>query len=194
MSRSLARQRSDRHKNLVGFEVADVRYAAEILRVREIINPLPLVLLPGAPPSIVGVADHRGLVVPVLDLRLRFGLARTVASGRTKWVVISRGANAREGGRPVALIVDAVTEVFAAGAGDQREVPHLAGDERAKGISAVYATTEGLVFVLDVDTVTEPSASIDVSHLGRDMELPTGVMGSLKSRTSDRPVPGRDES
>lgn len=193
MSRSLARQRSDRHKNLVGFEVADVRYAAEILRVREIINPMPLVLLPGAPPSVVGVADHRGQVVPILDLRTRFGLPRAPASGRTKWVVVSRGANAREGGRPVALIVDAVTEVFAAGVGDQREVPHLAGDERAKGISAVYATSEGLVFVLDVDTVTEPSASIDVSSLSHAMGPPTSVFSSLEPSTSELRVPERDE-
>ncbi|HJL32604.1 MAG TPA: chemotaxis protein CheW, partial [Polyangiaceae bacterium LLY-WYZ-15_(1-7)] len=71
------RQRSDRSKNLVGFQVGDVRYAVDILRVREIINPLPLVELPHAPPSVLGVADHRGEVVPVLDLRRRFGLPAT---------------------------------------------------------------------------------------------------------------------
>ena len=93
----------------------------------------------------------------------------------------------------MALIVDAVTEVFAAGVGDQREVPHLAGDERAKGISAVYATSEGLVFVLDVDTVTEPSASIDVSSLSHAMGPPTSVFSSLEPSTSELRVPERDE-
>ena len=48
--------RTDRTKNLVGFVVGEVRYAVDILRVREIINPLPVVALPHAPPAIVGVA------------------------------------------------------------------------------------------------------------------------------------------
>ncbi len=66
--------RRDRMKNLVGFLVGDVRYAVDILKVREIINPLDIVELPQSPSSVVGVADHRGEVVPIVDLRARFGL------------------------------------------------------------------------------------------------------------------------
>ena len=51
-----AARRGDRTKNLVGFQVGDVRYALEILRVREIINPLPTVALPHAPKVVLGVA------------------------------------------------------------------------------------------------------------------------------------------
>src|SRR5687767_5938994 len=102
-------RRGDRTKNLVGFLVGDVRYAVDILRVREIINPLPVVPLPHAPPVVVGVADHRGQVVPVIDLRRRFGLPLIEITRRTKWIIV------RAGERASGLVVDAVTDVFGAG-------------------------------------------------------------------------------
>ncbi len=157
----LARDRTDRSKNLVGFVVGDVRYAVDILRVREIINPLAVVALPHAPPAVVGVADHRGYVVPVVDLRRRFGLPSTEASRRTKWIVVQVGA------RSIGLVVDAVTDVFGAGPADQRQVPELGVGDAARGIAAVYKYDGGLVFVLDVDRVAAPAEAIDVSALSR---------------------------
>ena len=150
------RQRSDRSKNLVGFQVGDVRYAVDILRVREIITPLPLVELPHAPPSVLGVADHRGEVVPVLDLRRRFGLPATAPTRRTKWIVVELED------RSAGLVVDSVTDVFGAGPTEQRGVPKLGTGDEARGIAAVYATGGGLTFVIDVDRVAAPAEAIDV--------------------------------
>ncbi|MCB9618766.1 MAG: purine-binding chemotaxis protein CheW [Sandaracinus sp.] len=151
-----SRNRSDRTKNLVGFVVGEVRYAVEILRVREIINPLGVVELPHAPPSVLGVADHRGMVVPVLDLRRRFGLPPVAATRRTKWILVEGD------GRTVGLVVDAVTEVFGAGVEQQRAVPRLGSGDEARGIAAVFATAEGLWFVIDVDRVAAPAQAVDV--------------------------------
>lgn len=149
--------RNDRTKNLVGFLVGDVRYAVHILRVREIINPLPLVAMPHAPAVVIGVADHRGEVVPVIDLRRRFGLPPSEASRRTKWIII------RTNDRPVGLVVDAVTDVFAAGTSEQREVPKLGAGDSARGIAEVYVHDGSLVFVIDVDRVAAPAESVDLS-------------------------------
>jgi len=152
-----ARERSDRTKNLVGFVVGDVRYALDILRVREIINPLPIVALPHAPKAVVGVADHRGEVVPIVDLRRRFGLEEAAPSRRTKWVIVQTE------GRSVGLIVDGVTDVFGAATPDQRGVPSLGVGDAARGISVVYKVEDMLVFVLDVDRVAAPAEAIDMS-------------------------------
>src|SRR6476469_402828 len=96
------RQRHDPSKSLVGFIVGDVHYAVAIHRVREIANPLHLVTLPKAPPSVCGVADYRGDVVPVIDLRVRFGMPAVPPTRRTKWIVVEVSQ------RFVALVVDAV--------------------------------------------------------------------------------------
>lgn len=151
-----ARHRSDRTKNLVGFLVGDVRYAVDILRVREVVNPLPIVGLPHAPPVVVGVADHRGEVIPVVDLRRRFGLPANEDPRRTKWIIVQTGD------RSAGLVVDAVTDVFGAGAPDQREVPQLGAGDAARGISAVYAHEGTLVFVVDVDRLAAAAEFVDL--------------------------------
>jgi purine-binding chemotaxis protein CheW len=159
MTQSSASHRGDRTKNLVGFHVGTVHYAADISRVREILNPLPLIELPHAPPSIVGVVDHRGAVVPILDLRRRFGLPAVAPTRRTKWVVVALGR------QPVGLVVDAVTDVFGAAQPDQRALPALGAGDEARGIAAVYKYDGLLTFVLDIDRVASPAQTIDLDSV-----------------------------
>jgi purine-binding chemotaxis protein CheW len=147
------RQRHDPSKNLVGFIVGDVHYAVSIHRVREIANPLLLVALPKAPRAVTGVADYRGEVVPVIDLRVRFGLDPAEANRRTKWIIVDVDQ------RFVALVVDAVTEVFGTGGQDLRPVPALGGGDDVRGIAGVTSHADTLTFVLDtrkLGELTEP--------------------------------------
>ncbi len=149
------RQRPDPEKSLVGFVVGDVAYAVPISAVREIVNPLRLTELPHAPTSVVGVADHRGEVVPVVDLRTRFGLSAGGDSSRTKWILVDVE------GRTVGLVVDHVTEVFGTGGAELREPPALGSGDDVRGISGVATHDGRMTFVLDVDrfaSVTAPLA------------------------------------
>lgn len=139
---STSRSRSDTTKNLVGFVVDGARYAVPVTEVREVVNPHDFRPLASAPAGVVGLADHRGEAVTLLDLRCVFGLPSSPLTRRTKWVVL------QSGGRVVGLVVDAVTEVFGFGPDARREVPSL-GDA-SRGVSAVYAHEGALVFVLDV--------------------------------------------
>ncbi len=141
--------------------VGGVRYAVDIQLVQEIINPLPIVNLPHSPPAILGVSDHRGEVVPILDLRLRLGLEAAENTRRTKWVIVQLED------RSVGMVVDAVTDVFGAGGDSQREVPSLGFGDEARGIAAVHAHQGTLVFVIDVDRVAAPAEAIDMDHIRR---------------------------
>lgn len=154
---AMTRARGDRSKDLVGFLVGDVYYAVDIFRVKEIINPLPVVTLPHVPPVVVGVADHRGDVVPVLDLRLRFGLPAAQATRRTKWIIVATED------RLVGLVVDAVSGVFGTGPSQERAVPKLGVGDEARGIAVVFRHDGRLVFVIDVDRVAAPAESVDVA-------------------------------
>jgi purine-binding chemotaxis protein CheW len=138
------RHRPDAQKNLVGFVVGDVHYAVDIGRVREIVNPLPVTKLPHTPPEVAGVADHRGEVVPVIELRVRFALPPRPEELRgTKWILVTLGS------RVVGLVVDAVTEVFGARTDEIRPTPEVGGDRDLRGISGVARHEGRLVFVLD---------------------------------------------
>ncbi len=158
------RQRHDPSKNLVGFVVGDVEYAVVIGAVREIANPLAVVALPRAPPAVSGVADYRGEVVPVVDLRVRFGLTASALTRRTKWIILDVGD------RFAALVVDAVTEVFGTGGAELLPAPSLGGGDDMRGITSVTRHAGTLVFVLDHTRFRELTAT-----LAREGTLGTGT-------------------
>lgn len=158
------RYRHDPSKNLVGFSLGDVQYAVPIARVKEIANPILIVVLPHAPPAVVGVSDYRGEVVPVVDLRARFGLPIAEATRKTKWIIVDVA------GRLAALVVDSVTEVFGTGGADLRPPPSVAGEDK-RGIAGVTNHNGALVFVLDTSwmrDVTDPLAA--AGQLGQPAE------------------------
>ena len=156
-----ARYRKDQAKNLVSFLVGEVRYAVDIHLVREIVNPLPTVALPHAPPEVIGVSDHRGDVLPVVDLRTRFGLDPHSPTRRTKWIIVR--APGRD--QAFALVVDAVTDVFGGGKAEQRSVPELGRGQDLRGISQVFSHDGTLVFVVDPAIVTSAAQQIDPKTL-----------------------------
>lgn len=139
----MARARSSRNKSLVLFRVGTTHYAISIFDVREVTSPLAVSSAPDAPAGVLGVADYRGRIVPVVDLRERFGVeVREGQRQRPCWIVV----DARHGS-DVALVVDAVSEVF--GDAESLEVPDLGPATRARGVSGIVRRGEGLVFVLD---------------------------------------------
>ena len=123
----------------VGLEVGGVSYALNIQCVREIIRPLPMQSLPHAAKVVIGVVDHRGDVVPVIDLRVRFGTSERIDLHHTRWVIATRGE------RLVGLVVDRVTEVFRLNTSDAREVPDLGPQGDRRGVVAAYAHREVIV-------------------------------------------------
>jgi purine-binding chemotaxis protein CheW len=144
----LSAQRADDESKLIVFRVAEIRCGLGIMLVREIVNPGPVVPMPTAPAFVVGAADHRSSLVPVVDLRARLGLPPAAASSRrAKWVIaISQG-------RDVALVVDVVSGVVTVGPAERRERhPLMAGADIA-WVKSVYGGSGGLLFELDVDAV-----------------------------------------
>jgi purine-binding chemotaxis protein CheW len=136
--------RPDPQKSLVGFIVGDIVYAVPIATVREILNPVPLAELPHAPTAVAGVADHRGEIVPIIDLRVRFGLAPLRDARKSKWILIEVE------GRGVGLAVDRVTEVFGKGIAEIKPPPALGAGDELRGISGVTTHDGTLTFVLEV--------------------------------------------
>jgi purine-binding chemotaxis protein CheW len=96
---------SDPVVELCAFRVGDEEYVLDIRRVREIVQPLPVLPVPRAPEWMDGVVNLRGEVLPVLDVRRRLGLPPAPRTRRTKLLVVNVG------GRVLALLVDGVSEV-----------------------------------------------------------------------------------
>lgn len=173
-------------RQLVLFGVGTVVYGLPIERVREVVNPLEIIPLPHAPPSVVGVTDHRGEVVPVLDLRARFGLPPSDdadARRRRKWIMVDVGD--AQTPRPIAAVVDTVLNVHLARE-PIRPAPPLGGGEDTRGIVGVLGRKaapgadkskeasgeSGLIFVLDLARLRALIEPLDVGARTRASEPP----------------------
>lgn len=106
---------------LCTFRIGGEDYAVDIMRVREIIQPLPITPVPRAPVFVEGVVRLRGEVIPVVDVRKRFGLPASPATRRTKFLVV------HVAGRRLGLVVDEVCEVVRIGRAEIRPAPALVG-------------------------------------------------------------------
>ena len=93
-------------KQLVIFDLAEETYGVDIGSVREIIRIQEITRVPRTPEFVEGVINLRGKVIPVIDLRKRFGFRKTEATKDTRIVVVDIG------GTDIGVVVDAVTEVL----------------------------------------------------------------------------------
>jgi len=91
---------------LVVFELGKEHYAVDISAVESIIKMQPITVVPHTPSFVEGVTNLRGSVLPVIDLRKRFGLSTDTISKKSRIVVIALGKT------KVGMIVDAVSEVM----------------------------------------------------------------------------------
>ena len=88
---------------LVGFVIGDEEYAVPILSIQEIIKPFPWTRVPQVPKYVLGVFNLRGSVIPLIDLRLKFGLPPKRQSDDTRFIVI------RDGDDVAGFVIDRLT-------------------------------------------------------------------------------------
>ena len=128
------------------------------MRIKEIVNPLPITAVPGQPPFVEGIVELRGAFFPVIDLRTRFGLSTTAADRDSKYVI------ARVDGRQVGLVVDRVIEVRRVETGQVAAPPPLATGER-RYFSGVIKWDQRIVMVVDLDEVLTDDERHDLMAL-----------------------------
>lgn len=130
--------------------LANEEYAIDILAVREIRGWTPVTRIPQAPPYVLGVLNLRGTIVPVLDLRLRFGLTREAYDATTVTVIVNVA------GRLFGVVVDAVSDVLDVAADDVRPVPDMGTAVDTEYLKGLTAVADRMVLLLDVDKLLQP--------------------------------------
>jgi len=143
------------------FELAGQYYGVEILRVQEIKGWEQPTRLPHSPEYVQGVINLRGAVVPIIDLRRRFGLA-TAAQERTTVVIVIRVPGTR-GELTAGLVVDAVCEVCAISPEQLRAPPQVIESIDVRYVLGLAVMGERMLVLLDVPqlmsaTLGEPAA------------------------------------
>jgi purine-binding chemotaxis protein CheW len=138
------------------FRLGQEVYGVEILKVQEIKGYTPVTPVPNTPAYLKGVMNLRGTIVPVVDLRAKFGMSEAEYSQFTVIIVLTVGA------KVVGLIVDAVSDVLNIPRGDIQATPDFGAHVDARFISGLAKAGDKLVVLLDIDRVlggAEPTAA-----------------------------------
>lgn len=135
----------ERPESWVTFELAGELYALPVARIQEIQRARGITRVPHAPPPVRGIANLRGKVLVVVDLRLRLGLPPAVADERSRILVVS----SRQ--RSLGLLVDAAHQVIGLLPSRIEPPPADLMDERSAYLAGVVQLDDSLVIALDID-------------------------------------------
>ncbi len=129
---------------IVTFRLGDEEYGIDILKVQEINRMTEITLMPKAPFSVEGVINLRGKVIPVINLRKRFGLGIKEVDSQSRIIVVDTGST-------VGLIVDSVSEVLRVSSDRIEPSPPITGSAGSEYIMGIGKLDDKLIILLDID-------------------------------------------
>jgi purine-binding chemotaxis protein CheW len=158
---------------LVTFRVGGEEYGVDIQCITEVVRPLKITPLPQMPEFVEGVVNLRGTIIPIVDLRKRFALARIVDDPRKMRMLITKGAiPGASGSVPEALlglVVDGVQEVLYVPGKDIERTPEAARGQHAGFITGMGKVGDRLIIIIDITKILsqlERSALAEAGHAG----------------------------
>jgi purine-binding chemotaxis protein CheW len=137
----------------VGFRLEETDYGVAITRIREIILMRPITRVPEVPEYIEGLINLRGTVIPVVNLRRRFGLPAREFDEETRIIV------ATVDDRVVGFVVDAVTQIMRVGSDLIQPAPLAVASIDRRYIDGVARWESWLLVLLNLDYLIDPRST-----------------------------------
>src|SRR5450631_3249112 len=131
----------------VSFAIGDDQYGVEIMAVREIKGWTSITYLPKQPAHVRGVLNLRGVMVPIIDLRCRFGQGLTEPTPLHIFIVVQIGAT------QVGLLADRVLDIVSFDASQIQAVPHIAQATRADFLSGLVMVDDAMIALIDLPSL-----------------------------------------
>lgn len=133
------------------FTLADEEYGIGILKIKEIIGMMPITTVPQTPHYVKGVVNLRGKVIPVIDLRLRFGMEAMEYTERTCIIVVEMAGETTD--VIIGIVVDTVSEVLTIRSDEIEDPPRFGTRLDTDYIHGMAKTDDGVKILLDIDRV-----------------------------------------
>lgn len=153
---------ADREGKYLTFTLAEEEYGISILKIKEIIGMMPITFVPQTPEFVKGVINLRGKVIPVVDLRLRFGMESIDYTERTCIIVVEIEGQADT--VLTGIVVDSVSEVLNIKGEDIEDTPTFGTKLDTQYILGMAKMEGGVKILLDIDRVlsSEEVAALDI--------------------------------
>jgi purine-binding chemotaxis protein CheW len=142
---------------LVTFEVANEEFAVDILAVQEINRMMELTRVPQSPPEVEGVINLRGKIIPVIDLRRKFGMAESEKNEASRIIVVEVHK------RVIGFIVDRVHEVLRISSDIVEPAPAMVCSIDSEFIAGVGKLQDRLIILLDIAKLFADQAAGDAA-------------------------------
>ena len=142
---------AEREGKYLTFTLAEEEYGIGILKIKEIIGMMPITSVPQTPEFVKGVINLRGKVIPVIDLRLRFGMGEIDYTERTCIIVVEIDGQA--GTVLIGIVVDSVSEVLNVKGDDIADTPTFGTKLNTEYILGMAKMEGGVKILLDIDQV-----------------------------------------
>jgi purine-binding chemotaxis protein CheW len=161
MSTTLANPGTNPHAAVLGqtnrtgkyltFQIANEEFGIQVMKVREIMGIQEITAVPHTPHYVKGVINLRGKVIPVVDLRLKFGIEEMAYTQRT--CIIVTEIESPEGILLIGAVVDGVSEVLNLTEADIEDTPDFGGEVSTKGLLGMAKVKGKVKILLDIDAV-----------------------------------------
>lgn len=132
-------------QQFITFTIGTEEYAVDIMAVREIKGWVDVTVLPNQPEHMRGVLNLRGVIVPIFDLRCRFGGGVTEATATHVMVIVAVG------GRIMGILVDAVSDILTVNKSEIRPVPEIDVRANTDYLTGLATVNERMVAILALD-------------------------------------------
>jgi purine-binding chemotaxis protein CheW len=146
----------------ITFKLGDESFALNVAHVREVLEISQITKVPTAPGYMRGVVNVRGKAVPVVDLRLKFGLSATADTVHTRIIVIELELDGET--TVVGGVADSVHEVIELEPGQINPPPRIAMRWRTELIQGMGRRGDEFIIILDIQEVFASDASALVEH------------------------------
>ncbi len=177
----MAKQLEQEKRGGVGPEVSERRsgkyltfflnkeeYGLGILKVQEIIGKMPITPVPNTPPFVRGVINLRGRIIPIVDLKLKFGMGRTELKDETCIIVVQTPTLF------MGVLVDKVSEVSNIGADEIEETPSFGAEVKTEYLLGVGKAGDHVRLLLDIEK------TLNVGEALQMKDIIEGVVGGAE--------------
>jgi purine-binding chemotaxis protein CheW len=134
-------------RQYVTFSIGEELFGIDVIKAQEVLNLSSITKVPNTMPFMKGVIDLRGKIVPLIDMRIKFGIPERAYDKNTVIII------AQIRGLLSGLIVDSVSDVVSMTLEDIQNTPHFAAEIKRDAVAGIGRIKEQLVIVLTADKI-----------------------------------------
>ena len=164
------------------FQLKDEEYGLEILKVREIMGIMDITTVPQTPPYVKGVINLRGQVIPVIDLRLKFGMEEGTYDKRTCIVVVNVD------GLQMGIVVDTVSEVMDIESSDIEATPSFGTKLHTDYILGMGKVQGAVKILLDIGEVVTAEDMVMIEEIAKGCPMTEEKKGKKAKKVKETKV------